>query len=258
MSRTIDSARLGVALRGGVAVVQRASGIRAAHLGHRRWRRRPRRSAVSEVGATTLCRNTLRRVDQWDGVLIGSRRCACDYDIGETWPGRSTRRGPQASPMSTCTSRSAPGRPARAWPHCSASARSGDRINVLTLDRLGRDMREAANLVNDLTGRGILPRTLGDKLAVDTSDPGPGTDMAIAPPAPARPRNRADCPPDGRRGSTPPGRGLPADPRRGDPRAGRRRTRRQPFHPVPGTERAPPSPRRTPLSDIPGVPGSVC
>ena len=40
-------------------------------------------------------------------------------------------------------------------------------------------MRETLNLVHDLTQRGIFLRTLGDKLAVDTSDPGPGTDMAI-------------------------------------------------------------------------------
>jgi DNA invertase Pin-like site-specific DNA recombinase len=59
-------------------------------------------------------------------------------------------------------------------------ARPGDRINVLTLDRLGRNMRETLNLVHDLTERGTFLRTLGDKLAVDTSEPGPGTDMAIA------------------------------------------------------------------------------
>ncbi|MFI5634720.1 recombinase family protein [Streptomyces sp. NPDC051664] len=59
-------------------------------------------------------------------------------------------------------------------------ARLGDRINVLTLDRLGRNMRETLNLVHDLTKRGVFLRTLGDKLAVDTSESGPGTDMAIA------------------------------------------------------------------------------
>ncbi|MET7607067.1 recombinase family protein [Streptomyces avermitilis] len=48
-------------------------------------------------------------------------------------------------------------------------ARPGDRINVLTPDRLGRDMRETLNLVHDLIERGIFLRTLGDKLAVDTS-----------------------------------------------------------------------------------------
>ncbi|MCX4574257.1 recombinase family protein [Streptomyces sp. NBC_01571] len=61
-----------------------------------------------------------------------------------------------------------------------AFARPGDRINVLTLDRLGRNMRETLNLVHDLTQRGIHLRTLGDKLAVDTGEPGPGTEMAIA------------------------------------------------------------------------------
>ncbi|NUV64310.1 recombinase family protein [Streptomyces sp. CAI-85] len=59
-------------------------------------------------------------------------------------------------------------------------ARPGDRINVLTLDRLGRNMREVLNLAHDLTERGITFRTLGDSLPVDTSNPGPGTDMAIA------------------------------------------------------------------------------
>lgn len=59
-------------------------------------------------------------------------------------------------------------------------ARPGDRINVLTLDRLGQNMRETLNLVHELTERGVFLRTLGDKLAVDTSEPGPGADMAIA------------------------------------------------------------------------------
>ncbi|MET8029676.1 recombinase family protein [Streptomyces avermitilis] len=49
---------------------------------------------------------------------------------------------------------------------------TGDRINVLTPDRLGRNMREALNLVHDLTERSIFLRTLGDKLAVDTSGTG--------------------------------------------------------------------------------------
>ncbi|MFJ9033071.1 recombinase family protein [Streptomyces sp. NPDC102274] len=53
-------------------------------------------------------------------------------------------------------------------------ARPGDRINVLTLDRLGRNMRETLNLVHDLTERGVFPRTLGDVLAVETREPGPG------------------------------------------------------------------------------------
>ncbi|MDH6554684.1 recombinase family protein [Streptomyces sp. SAI-041] len=59
-------------------------------------------------------------------------------------------------------------------------ARPGNRINVLTPDWLGRNMRETLNLVHDLTERSDFLRTLGDKLAVDTSEPGPGTDMAIA------------------------------------------------------------------------------
>ncbi|MCW2874330.1 recombinase family protein [Actinacidiphila oryziradicis] len=85
---------------------------------------------------------------------------------------------------------------------------------MLTLGRLGRNMRETLDLVHDLTKRGVFLRTLGDKLAVDTSEPGPGTDTAIAllamfaqmgriyswsaPPAPARPKKPADRRPDGR------------------------------------------------------------
>ncbi|ARE79434.1 hypothetical protein B6R96_36005 (plasmid) [Streptomyces sp. Sge12] len=49
-----------------------------------------------------------------------------------------------------------------------------------SFDSCVTSMRETLNLVHDLTQRGIFLRTLGDKLAVDTSDPGPGTDMAIA------------------------------------------------------------------------------
>jgi DNA invertase Pin-like site-specific DNA recombinase len=61
-------------------------------------------------------------------------------------------------------------------------ARPGDRINVVTLDRLGRNMREALNLVHDLTERGIFLRTLGDGSVQTVScapgprrSPGPGT-----------------------------------------------------------------------------------
>ena len=38
-------------------------------------------------------------------------------------------------------------------------ARPGDRISLLTLDRLGRNMRETLNLIHDLTQRGIFLRT---------------------------------------------------------------------------------------------------
>ncbi|MFJ9822406.1 recombinase family protein [Streptomyces sp. NPDC101151] len=55
-----------------------------------------------------------------------------------------------------------------------------ERDGVLISPRLGRNMRETLNPVHDLTQRGIHLRTLGDKLAVDTSEPGPGTEMAIA------------------------------------------------------------------------------
>ncbi|BFO18173.1 hypothetical protein SHKM778_45610 [Streptomyces sp. KM77-8] len=68
-------------------------------------------------------------------------------------------------------------------------ARPGDRINVLTLDRLGRNMRETLNLVHNLTERGIFLRTLGDKerppLLQALRRGGLGADQ------PARPRRRA-------------------------------------------------------------------
>lgn len=99
-------------------------------------------------------------------------------------------------------------------------ARPGDRINVLTLDRLGRNMRETLNLVHGLTERGVFLRTLGDKLAVVPVSRGPepawpsrcwrcsrkwnGSTCWSAPPAPARLRKAADCRPDAGRNSTPP------------------------------------------------------
>ncbi|MGW2157117.1 recombinase family protein [Nonomuraea sp. NPDC001699] len=57
---------------------------------------------------------------------------------------------------------------------------AGHRITVVTLDRLGRNMRECLNLAHDLTERGIGLRTLEDQIPVDTSVPGPAADMAIA------------------------------------------------------------------------------
>ena len=135
-------------------------------------------------------------------------------------------------------------------------ARTGDRINLLTLDRLGRNMRETLNLVHDLTQRGIFLRTLGDKLAVDTSDPGPGTDMAIAllamfaqmeriymleraAGARAAKEARGLQRTAGETQRDHPRRGRPADQRRRDPRAGRRRARHQPLHAVPRTAQTP-------------------
>ena len=134
-------------------------------------------------------------------------------------------------------------------------ARPGDRINLLTLDRLGRNMRETLNLVHDLTQRGIFLRTLGDKLAVDTSDPGPGTDMAIAllamfaqmeriymlerrrrPRGQTGPRAARRTPREAQRDH--PRRSRPADRGRRHPRTGRRRPRRQPLHALPGAAQA--------------------
>ena len=135
-------------------------------------------------------------------------------------------------------------------------ARPGGRINLLTLDRLGRNMRETLNPVHDLTQRGIFLRTLGDKLAMDTSDPGPGTDMAIAllamfaqmeriyileRTAGARAANQARGLSTGRPAKPNATTRAGAAQRIGDgaiPEGGRRRPRRQPLHAVPGAAQA--------------------
>lgn len=57
---------------------------------------------------------------------------------------------------------------------------AGHRITVVTLDRLGRNMRECLNLAHELTERGIGLRTLRDQIPVDTTVPGSAADMAIA------------------------------------------------------------------------------
>jgi DNA invertase Pin-like site-specific DNA recombinase len=56
-----------------------------------------------------------------------------------------------------------PDRPSTAYP-------AGHRISVVTLDRLGRNMRECLNLAYELTERGI---TIADKIPADTSAAGP-------------------------------------------------------------------------------------
>jgi DNA invertase Pin-like site-specific DNA recombinase len=53
-------------------------------------------------------------------------------------------------------------------------ARRGDMIVVHTLDRLGRNLREVLNLVNDLAERGIAVRSLADPLPIDTRSHGMG------------------------------------------------------------------------------------
>ncbi|MEU1881351.1 recombinase family protein [Streptosporangium sp. NPDC020072] len=57
---------------------------------------------------------------------------------------------------------------------------AGHRITAVTLDRLGRNMRECLDLAHELTERGIGLRTLSDPIPVDTSLPGPAAEMAIA------------------------------------------------------------------------------
>jgi hypothetical protein len=46
-------------------------------------------------------------------------------------------------------------------------ARPGDRINLLTLDRLGRNMRETLNLVHDLTARNSYSYGQGKSTAAE-------------------------------------------------------------------------------------------
>jgi DNA invertase Pin-like site-specific DNA recombinase len=50
-------------------------------------------------------------------------------------------------------------------------AREGDVIVVLTLDRLGRTVRDTLNLIYDLTERGVGLRNLADPIRIDTGAP---------------------------------------------------------------------------------------
>ena len=49
-------------------------------------------------------------------------------------------------------------------------ARAGDAIVVHTLDRLGRTVRDAPNLIHDLQEREVGVRTLADPIKVDSSN----------------------------------------------------------------------------------------
>jgi DNA invertase Pin-like site-specific DNA recombinase len=53
-----------------------------------------------------------------------------------------------------------------------AYARPGDTIVACTLDRVGRNLREVLNLVDDLSEKGIGVRTLADPIPVNTADDG--------------------------------------------------------------------------------------
>ena len=53
-------------------------------------------------------------------------------------------------------------------------ARPGDTIVVHTLDRLGRNLREVLNLVNDLNEKNIGVRSLADPLPINAADEGMG------------------------------------------------------------------------------------
>ena len=66
-----------------------------------------------------------------------------------------------------------------AWRELCRYAREGDRITVHTLDRLGGNMREMLNSIEDLRQRGIYVRTLADPITVDTSDESPMGQLAL-------------------------------------------------------------------------------
>jgi hypothetical protein len=53
-------------------------------------------------------------------------------------------------------------------------ARRGDTIVVYTLDRLGRNLREVLNLVQELAERGVGVRSLADPLPINTAEEGMG------------------------------------------------------------------------------------
>lgn len=46
----------------------------------------------------------------------------------------------------------------------------GNRLTVLTLDRLARNLRDTLNVVHELTERDVFLRSLADPIPVDTSD----------------------------------------------------------------------------------------
>lgn len=58
-------------------------------------------------------------------------------------------------------------------------ARSGDVIVAVTLDRLGRNMRNTLNLLHDLEAQGIGVRTLSDPMPIDTSSTEPMHRVAL-------------------------------------------------------------------------------
>ncbi|WP_040838214.1 recombinase family protein [Nocardia brevicatena] len=59
-------------------------------------------------------------------------------------------------------------------------ARPGDTIVTLTLDRLGRNLRECLNVVHELRERGIGIKTLRDPIPIDTTDTSPMAELAVA------------------------------------------------------------------------------
>ncbi|MFE3261013.1 recombinase family protein [Nocardia sp. NPDC059091] len=59
-------------------------------------------------------------------------------------------------------------------------ARPGDTIVAVTLDRLGRNLRECLNIVHDLREQGIGIKTLKDPIPVNTGDDSAMAEIAVA------------------------------------------------------------------------------
>ncbi|ORT48493.1 recombinase family protein [Frankia sp. KB5] len=57
-----------------------------------------------------------------------------------------------------------------AWKRLVCHCKPGDTIVAVTLDRVGRNLRECLNLIHDLTEHGIRIRTLKDPMPIDTTD----------------------------------------------------------------------------------------
>jgi DNA invertase Pin-like site-specific DNA recombinase len=59
-------------------------------------------------------------------------------------------------------------------------ARDGDSTVAVTLDRLGRNLRECLNIIYELREQGIGIKTLNDPIPIDTTDDSPMAELAVA------------------------------------------------------------------------------
>ena len=58
--------------------------------------------------------------------------------------------------------------------------REGDTVVAITLDRLGRNLRECLNTVHEQRELGVGIKTLKDPIPIDTSDSSPMAEIAVA------------------------------------------------------------------------------